>query len=168
MKKIFLIPIVFLLISNICYSQDTTLNRVASFKNYGQNIHFYLKPQHEFIYKGELDTIKEQFNFIVSFKIDIKGNIVEYETDKKENIPIVVVNYIQKVIYLTSGNWYPEIKNCKVVKSDKIRCIVNIFPRDLFSYNSKLGRSFTLEDFKKGIINLNLNEPNTCFLYLNY
>lgn len=168
MKKIFLIPITLLLIVKCCYSQDVSLNRVATFKQYGQYIHYYLKPQHEFTYKGELDTIKKQFMFIVSFKIDTKGDIVEYETEKKEVIPLVVTDYVKKVFFFTSGRWQPEIKNCVVVKSDKIRCIVSILPKELFSYSSKLGREFTMEDLKKDIVNLNLNEPNTCFLYLNY
>jgi hypothetical protein len=112
MKKIILITIALLLVCKFSFSQDTSISRVASFKNYGQHIQFYLRPQHEFIYKGELGTLKEHFIFVVSFKIDVNGNVVEYDAQKKDGIPEVVSNYIKKLIYLTSGNWHPEIKNC--------------------------------------------------------
>jgi hypothetical protein len=166
MKKIFLIPIALLLICKFSYSQDTTLNRLASFKKYGQYIHYYLKLHHEFTYKGELDSIKEPFMFIVSFRIDEKGNVVEYETEKKEEIPPVVVNYVNKLIFSTSGGWYPEIKHSKIVKSDKIRCILNISPKDFFSYKSKLYDDYLIKNLYKPVPNLNFDEPNTSFLFL--
>ena len=169
MKKIFLIPISLLFICKFCYSQDSSLNRVASFKNYGQHIYFYLKPQHESIYKGELDTLKEQNFFLISFKIDIYGNVVEYETDKKYNIPEVVINYIKKIIYLTSGNWKPEISNCSIVQSEKILCEIALTPKSFFSDKLNGKKELKLEDLKvKDIPQLNLNDPNRCFLFLNY
>jgi hypothetical protein len=169
MKKIILISTVLLLVCKLCYCQDSSLNRVASFKNFGQQIHYYLKSQHEFIYKCELCTLVEKFTFVVSFKIDVKGNIVEYETNKKEGIPEVVVNYIKKVIYLTSGSWHPEIKDCSIVKSDKILCRVDIFPENYFSYEFKRDHELTIEDLTIDTsLLLNYDEPNWCFLILKY
>jgi hypothetical protein len=169
MKKLILFPIALLLTTKFCYSQDTSLNRVASFKNYGQHIQFYLKTQHELIYKGELDTIKEQFIFMVSFKIDVNGKVVEYKSDLQDDIPMVVVNYIKKVIYSTSGSWHPEIKNCRIVKSDKILCRVNIYPKNFFINKLKADYELKLEDLKVFKVPiLNFNEPNRCYLDLNY
>ena len=168
MKKLIPFFLAFLLINGFCYSQDTALSRSASFKKYGQYIQPYLKSVHESTYKGQLDSFKNHFLYIISFRIDSNGKIVEYDCSKKEEIPIVVYEYVKSIIYMTSGGWSPEIKNCELVKSEKIQCQVSISPKNFFFSKLKEIKKSD-EDLKLHITEeFNFEKPNRCFLHLNY
>ena len=173
MKQLF-ISFTFLIAACSVYSQKNTTDRKASFENYGQYLYSHLQLAHETFYKGEFDTLKKNYLFLVSFNIDTNGKIINYNIDEETIIPLVVKNYTKKIIYLTSGRWLPEVKDCKEVISDTITCKISIREKAVISWeNLKKVESENPIDLQKDFkltraMKFKENEPNHSYLFLTY
>jgi hypothetical protein len=170
-EKLYLV-LLFFLLSISTFSQKNT-DRSASFMHYGLYIQPFIEIHHNYFYKGELDSLKEDFFIEISFNIDTNGRIINYRI-KNENYPAIVKKYIKDLIYSTNNKWLPEIKNCIPQISETIICY-------FFMYSKKITISERMEnrqkEFHKNYLDTSLkeppphpefNKPNTCFIFLKY
>lgn len=173
MKKLLIFLGLFVFTTH-AYSQLNLLDRSTSLMNYGQYIHPYIKLKHESNYKGELDSLKKDYLFLISFNVDTFGILVNYKIKSDEKIPELVKSYIQKLIYTTSGSWLPEIKNNKLVLSSNIICQVSLSRK--IDFNKIYSRETKLDDINKLLENFKPlkengfipNQINYCFFYLTF
>jgi hypothetical protein len=119
MKIIISILVVF--ISHHAIGQ-ISIDRVASFENYGQYIQPIINQIHDNNYKKEFAELKDNYVFWVYFQIDTTGSVINLHNKQKLKVPAIVVDYVYKLINKTSGKWSPEVKNCRLSVSDTIVC----------------------------------------------
>jgi len=159
----FILSLIFLT-SVFCSKAQQNTDRVTTYKNYGQYIQVPLRASHNFNYKNELAGLKEDYVFWLYFQIDTTGKIINLRDKHKANVPQLVVDYAYNLINRTSGQWNPEIKNCRVVVSDTITCQVEIIKnRNFGDFPDK-----PLEMIDQDYIIDTEDRKNICSLVLGY
>ena len=172
MKKTTLLSLVLLLASVSSNAQMNT-DRSASFLYYGQYLQPFIEVQHKYFYRGQLDSLREDFMVDCSFNIDTSGKIINYQL-KDEGSSSVLEKYVKELIYLTSGQWQPEARNCISQVSEKIFCRI-------FLTSKKINLNERMENNDKELKKLfsdpnslptnpieELNKPNRIFIFLTY
>lgn len=167
MKNI--IALICILIPAICFSQRSAIDRNASYKHYGQYLQAELQLTHQLQYKGEFDSLKGNYTFLVTFNVDTPGNVINFSFDEKVPTPAVVKNYSKNLIMSTSGKWLPQIKNCRVVESELLTCQVHIIKKVIINkeFYDKLAE--TDSDFVITKANsFDASKPNCFALIISY
>lgn len=173
MKKKLVLLLIVTLFFHIGHSQNNT-DRIASFLQYGQYLQPYLELQHNYFYKGELDSLHKDFKLVITFQIDTDGQIINYK-NQSDSLPELVKQYVNRLIYLTTGRWKPEVKNCSLRVSDTIKCYVYLKSKKI-SLNDRMNnleeeikkKFFSNEPSPPNLVLSELNDPNHCAIFLNY
>ena len=171
MKKT-LIFIILLFAFNNAKTQNILINRSATYLNYGQYLQI-LSLEHQMRYKGELDSLKEDYVFIATFNIDLLGQLINLSIENESQIPNIVQIYCKNILLSTSGKWLPEIQNCSPVISSKLKCEFGLFKKKTLEkkykeqYSIETNTSRLLENFK--ITNIvDMKSKKNCYIFLSY